>query len=59
MILSLFATLRPATSIANLLARADDHLLDDIGLTRFDLEAQMRLGAVPQPKPSALVASLA
>ena len=48
MIKSLLATLRPATSIANLLARADDHLLDDIGLTRADVDAILRDGAAPR-----------
>ena len=39
MIKSLFAAKHP--NIATLLARADDHLLDDIGLTRFDVEVLM------------------
>ena len=50
MIKALFATLRPRHSIATLLVRTDDHLLDDIGLTRFDVETLLREGAVLQPQ---------
>lgn len=39
MIKSLFARQHP--SLATLLKRVDDHLLDDIGLTRFDVETLM------------------
>ncbi len=49
MIKALFAHQRPA--IAALLARADDHFLDDIGLTRFDVECLLREGTPAQPKP--------
>lgn len=49
MIKSLFASLRPAGSIADLLKRADDHLLDDIGLTRADVDTLLREGTKPQP----------
>lgn len=48
MIKALFATLRPAASIATLLTRADDHFLDDIGLTRFDVEQMLRDGPPPR-----------
>lgn len=48
MIKALFAAKRP--SIATLLARADDHLLNDIGLTRFDVEVLMREAAPTAPK---------
>ena len=48
MIKSLFAAKHP--NIATLLARADDHLLDDIGLTRFDVEVLMREGTSTAPK---------
>jgi hypothetical protein len=54
MIKALFAAKRP--TLATLLARADDHLLDDIGLTRFDVETLLREGTPAQSRPRFAVA---
>ena len=50
MIKALFTALRPSHSITTLLARADDHLLDDIGLTRWDVETLLSARTASAPK---------
>lgn len=50
----LFAHLQMRQSTAFLLARQDDHLLEDIGLTRADLHAMhIGLDATARPMPMA------
>jgi len=51
---SILATLRQRhalrQSITDLLARADDHLLEDIGLTRGEVRALISARTAPQPQ---------
>jgi uncharacterized protein YjiS (DUF1127 family) len=50
----LFALLQLRRSTAFLLEREDDHLLDDIGLTRSDLEAMHRGDNLARARASTL-----
>jgi len=54
MIRSILATLRQRhalrKSIGSLLRRADDHLLEDIGLTRCEVQSLIADSAPAQPK---------
>ena len=54
MIRNILATLRQRhalrQSIGSLLRRADDHLLEDIGLTRSEVQALIAGSAPAQPK---------
>jgi uncharacterized protein YjiS (DUF1127 family) len=58
MLKSLFATLRLQLhlrrSLGPLLAREDDRLLDDIGLTRYDAERLIATASADQPQPTRL-----